>query len=449
MGETPSGRWSWGEPDDNDADDSSTVSAPTAPADEPTYLDEPVTARTPAVEVPTDAPPEPPVPAPPVPRPSPAPAAPARGPRWAMVALVAGLVGALAGGAVATVLDDEGDGGGTAAPTFGANTSRIARPEDIQSILARVQPGVVSIRTEAFQEGQGLFDFGLTPVRGAGTGMLLSTDGDVLTNAHVVAGAVTIRVTLFGETEARLADVRGVDEQADLAVVRLRDTGDLAGRPVTLGSSEEIQVGDAVVAVGNAVALPGGPTVTQGIVSAKDRTIDVGGIQLSGLLQTDAAINTGNSGGPLVNADGEVIGINTVVIQRSGGAAVQNIGFAIAIDTVKPLLDRLRSGAPAAPQGFLGVSTVTLTPEIRERFSLAPEAGAIIIDVVPGSPAALAGLERNDVVTRLGDEEIATNADLTDAVRSHAPGESVEVEFSRDRESRTTTVELGTRPAGG
>jgi len=437
---SPRGRWSWGEADeaDRDADGAPTKESELGHEDEPTSVEAPPMAPWPAPPEPADARLAPPVPEP---------AAPARSTRWALVALVAAVLGAAAGGAAATLLHD--DGPGTTVPAFGANTSRIAQPQDIQSILAKVQPGVVSIRTEAFDEAQSLFDFAPTPVRGAGTGTLLSADGDVLTNAHVVVGATTIRVTLFGETKARLADMRGIDQEADLAVVRLRDTGGLEGRAVELGSSEEVRVGDAVLAIGNALALPGGPTVTQGIVSAKDRSLDAGSERLSSLLQTDAAINRGNSGGPLVNSAGQVIGINTAVIQSSGASAVQNIGFAIAIDTVKPLLDRLRSGAPAAPQGFLGVSTVTLTPEIRERFSLAPEAGAIIIEVVAGSPAASAGLQRNDVVTGLGDAGIATNADLTDAVRDHPPGDRVEVRFVRDQQELTAVVELGTRPTGG
>ncbi|MGH9180592.1 MAG: S1C family serine protease, partial [Acidimicrobiales bacterium] len=422
--ETPRGRWSWGEPDPTDT--AGVVDGPPtdrAPTDEPPtvatevpYLDEPATAAPPPI--PRPAPPGPGS-GPPMP-----PAAPARGVRWAGVALVAALVGALAGGGVATLVadgDNSTDGGSTT-PTFGTNTSRIARPQDIQATLARVQPGVVSIRTEAFEGAQGLFEFAPTPVRGAGTGTLLSADGDVLTNAHVVAGATTIKVTLYGETKARPADLRGVDTDADLAVVRLRDTAGLADRPVTLGSSRDVQVGDAVLAIGNALALPGGPTVTLGIVSAKDRSLAAGNDRLSSLIQTDAAINRGNSGGPLVNSAGEVIGINTAVITGSGDSSVQNIGFAIAIDTVKPLLDRLRRDAPAPPQGFMGVSTVTVTPEIADRFSLAADDGAIIFEIVPGSPAALAGLEPNDVVTRLGEDRIATNADLTDAVRRHAPG---------------------------
>ncbi|HYE79453.1 MAG TPA: trypsin-like peptidase domain-containing protein, partial [bacterium] len=208
------------------------------------------------------------------------------------VALMAAFIGALAGGGVVAVVDDEGQNG-TTTSSFGRNSSVIARPQDIQGILEKVQPGVVAIRTEAFRGG-GRFDLEPRPVRGAGTGIILSPAGEILTNAHVVSGATTIRVTLFGETEARLADPLGLDTGADVAVIKLRQTSGLENRAVKLGSSSSLKVGDHVVAIGNALALPGGPTVTTGIVSALDRTLE-SDEQLSGLIQTDAAINPGNS----------------------------------------------------------------------------------------------------------------------------------------------------------
>jgi S1-C subfamily serine protease len=276
--------------------------------------------------------------------------------------------------------------------------------------------------------------------------MLLSTDGEMLTNAHVVDGATSIKVTLFGDKDARDADLLGLDDSADVAVVKLRDTKGLDGRPVKLGTSEKMKVGDDVVAIGNALALPGGPTVTEGIVSALNRSLDGAGDRLSGLIQTDAAINPGNSGGPLVNADGEVIGMNTAVIQGTGEALAQNIGFAIAIDTVKPMLDGLRRGAAGAPQGYLGVTSQTLTPDIAQRFDFAVDKGAVVVDVVAGSPADRAGLRRLDLITRVGDRQIATNADLQSAVRSHKPGDQVEIAWKRGTEDRTATVTLAARP---
>ncbi len=432
------GGWRWGDPGPAEPqDDAGGTGAPgSPPLEPPTY-----------------------VPAPPPPPPSttgwrPSPPAPPGPPRrdnrrWIAVAVVAALVGAATGGGIGALVADDDPPASAPTPRFGSNSSTIARAQDIQSILQRVQPGVVSIRTQAFQGGGGLFDLEPAPVRGAGSGMLLAPSGEILTNAHVVSGATSIKVTLDGETEARDADLLGADASADVAIIKLRDTRDLQGRPVRLGSSKDLKVGDSVVAIGNALSLRGGPTVTLGIVSALERSLGGNDQHLSGLIQTDAAINPGNSGGPLVNANGEVVGINTAVIQSTGRSLAQNIGFAIAIDTVKPMLERLSKGQSGGPQGFLGVTSVTLTPEIRERFGFTAEKGAVITEVVPGSPAATAGLRANDVITRVGDEDIETNADLQAAVRGLSPGSRVEVQWKRGTEDRKATVALAARPAGG
>ena len=440
--DTARGTWSWGPGDD---DDDRRAPEDTAPLD--LHVDEPPTvpprvesrppggiASPPWTPGPVSPPP------PPAPRPvAPAPAAATKARPWAPIAAVAALVGALVGGGVAAlVANDDEDATATAtAPAFGSNTSNLAAPQDIQGVLARVQPGVVAIRVAGFEGGFG-FDLSPNPVQGAGTGVILSAQGDILTNAHVVEGAAAVEVTLFGEREPRDADVVGTATDSDVAILRLRDTAGLDGRVVRLGESGRMKVGDDVVAIGNALALPGGPTVTVGIVSALERSI--GG--LSNLIQTDAAINPGNSGGPLVNSAGEVIGINTAV----AGQRAQNIGFAIAIDTVKPLLERLQAGERAPAQGFLGVSTVTLTPEVRERMDFGPEAGAIVVQVVAGSPAAAAGLLPNDVITRIGDQEIDTNANVQTAVRAHKPGDEVEIVWTRGEEEQRATVVLAPRP---
>jgi len=383
----------------------------------------------------------------PAPPPQPRDATGAR--RWLGVALVSALVGAAMGGGVGALVAGDDSARDSSAPASASNSSVIARPQDIQQILAKVQPGVVSIRTQAFQGGGGLFDLAPTPVRGAGTGVILTPSGEILTNAHVVSGATSIKVTLDRETAARDADLLGLDASTDIAIIKLRNPKGIERRPVSLGSSAGLKVGDSVVAIGNALALPGGPTVTSRIVSALDRTLAGGDQQLSGLIQTDAAINPGNSGGPLVNAEGEVIGINTAVIQSTGRSAAQNIGFAIAIDSVKPMLDRLRKGEDAAPQGLLGVTTVTLTPDIKDRLGLTADSGALIDEVATGSPAEAVGLRRYDVVTRIGDKQIRTSADLQAAVRAVAPGTRVEIQWKRGDEDRKATATLAGRPAGG
>jgi serine protease Do len=391
----------------------------------------------------------------PEPEPEPAPATepatePARKQRGLLVTLVvpllAALIGALVGGGIVAATQND-DKPASTTSSFGRNGSVIAKPQDIQQILERVQPGVVSIKTQAFQLGV----FGdAIPQSGAGTGMIVSDDGKVLTNAHVVRGATTIKVTLFNEKDARDADLLGIDPAADVAVVKIRDASNLP--TVKFGSSKDLRVGDDVLAIGNALALPGGPSVTEGIVSAKDRSIGTGDEQLESLIQTDAAINPGNSGGPLVNANGEVVGMNTAVIQSAGAALAQNIGFAIAVDTIKPLLTKLENGKGGVVSGqtFLGVSSTTVTPEIKQRFDLPVDKGAIISEVVIGSPAESAGFQPGDVITKFGDKNITSAEDLVSAVRAAKPGDKVEVQYVRGQSKKSATVTLGSRarPAG-
>jgi len=376
---------------------------------------------------------EPPAPPPPT---SPA---PGRGRNPLVIALVAAIVGGLIGGGLVAAFGPNHKGTSTTV-SFDRNSSRVAKPQDIQGILAKVEPGVVSVRTQGFQQGA------FFPVSGAGTGMILTGDGEVLTNAHVVKGATSISVTLFHETQARPADVISADSAADVALVKIRNASNLP--TVKLGDSDKLRVGDDVVAIGNALALPGGVTVTSGIVSALGRSIDDPSEQLSNLVQTDAAINPGNSGGPLVNADGEVIGMNTAVIQGtpSGDAIAQNIGFAIAANTFKQTLAQLRKGGPAAASAFMGVSTATLTSDIKDRYGLSVDKGAIVTEVVPGSPAENGGLAPGDVITKFGGKDIASAEDVLGIVRDHKPGDKVPISWQRGDRQMTGTITLGSRP---
>jgi len=251
-----------------------------------------------------------------------------------LAALVGGVVGYVAGSRSQQTIVEK----------FFPSTASLPKPADIQAVLAEVEPAVVSIQTLGGANAAG---FG--GVEGAGTGMILSSNGEVLTNDHVVAGASSVTVTLFGQSNQLAARIIGTDPAQDLALVQIEDAHGLP--TVHLGDSGSSRVGDGVLAIGNALALSGGLTVTEGIVSSKDRSLtavsQVTGHSenLSGLLQTDAAINSGNSGGPLVSASGLVIGMNTAVAESTqGNAPAQNIGFAIAIDTIKPLLAFLRSG---------------------------------------------------------------------------------------------------------
>ena len=298
-------------------------------------------------------------------------------------------------------------------PPAGGTTA----PLDVKGVLAKVEPAVVSITTSirsgGFRNGQA-----------AGTGMILTADGKVVTNAHVVAGANTIRVAIPGQG-TKTAHLLGSDAANDVAVVQIEGASGLP--TVTLGSSAALQVGDPVVTVGNALALDGAPTVTTGIVSALNREIDGESGPLHGLIQTDAPINPGNSGGPLVNAGGQVVGMNTAV---AGGA--QNIGFAIAIDQIKQLVPGLEQGqtAPVASTAFLGVSTED------------DAQGAAVVAVADGSPAAAAGIQTGDVIVSIDNRAIASANDLVAAVHSHKPGDKVSVGLQG---GRSVTVTLGTR----
>jgi S1-C subfamily serine protease len=210
---------------------------------------------------------------------------------------------------------------------------------NVASIIAAVEPSVVSVGT-TFTVHQGPFN---SVAQGAGTGIVLSSDGVVLTNAHVVASARSITVTLPGSNSALTADLVGQDTNADVAVIKIRNISGLV--PAPLGDSGKVQVGDSVVAIGNALALEGGPSVTAGIISALNRSIqEDAGNSLKGPFQTDTAISSGNSGGPLVNAAGQVIGINTALAASSSTNTATNIGFAIPINTAFQIATRLQRG---------------------------------------------------------------------------------------------------------
>ena len=210
---------------------------------------------------------------------------------------------------------------------------------DVAAVLDSVEASVVSIDT-IVQYNRGPFQ---GQSEGAGTGVIIdATQGYVITNAHVVEGATSITVTV-GDGAARTATLVAADSSHDIAVLQVADTTGLVAAP--LGSNDQVEVGDSVVAIGNALALEGGMTVTQGIVSALDRSLETETESLSGLIQTDAAISSGNSGGALVNAAGQVIGINTAVATSYAGVSVSNIGFAISIDNAIAVADTLIAGA--------------------------------------------------------------------------------------------------------
>jgi len=377
---------------------------------------------------------------------------------WVVIltAVLAGLAGGLVGAAVGVGSQR------TVVESFFPNQSALVHPQDIQAVLAKVEPAVVSIDSQSGGSGGSAGgDF----VEAAGSGMILTADGEILTNNHVVSGATSVTVTLFGQTRALSAHVVGTDPGNDLALVQIDHASDLP--TVTLGDSSRTRVGDSVLAIGNALALAGGPSVTDGIVSAENRSLsaqnDSGQTEnLTGLLQTDAAINPGNSGGPLVDAQSQVVGMNTAVASsRSGNAPTQNIGFAIAVDSVKPLLAQLRHGgtggtggsapqvAPVANSAYIGVTVGPVTPALQQQDHLTPSTGALVLSVQPGSPAQKAALRVNDVIVAFNGAAVQRPEDLTAAIHPLKPGDRTTVGIYRGSSRLTVAVTLGPRPSGG
>jgi S1-C subfamily serine protease len=342
--------------------------------------------------------------------------------------VAAALVGALAASLISVAIvanDDDPSEVRTALTTPEGSV-------DIQTILEDVAESVVTIETSVAAQGD-VFD-------GAGSGVVLSADGLIMTNAHVIAGSNSITVRTFDGAE-HPANLVGSEPGNDLAVIRADGVDDLV--PAELGVSESLLVGEPVIAIGNALNLGGEPSVTTGIVSAVNRSIDGPDGRLSDLIQTDAAINPGNSGGPLVDSTGAVIGLNTAIIENS-----QNIGFAIAIDSAKPIIEQLQEGngeiTPDTPR--LGVSTVpldSLNDAVREQFEIEASEGVFVVDVVPGSGAEAAGIQQGDVIVEIDGEQITSNDQVGEIVQGHEPGDSIEIVVERGGEERTLTAEIG------
>jgi putative serine protease PepD len=339
-----------------------------------------------------------------------------------LVAAVFGLFGGIIGTYVAqdTNLVDLNNSDSTtqitSAPVVVAEDDGLSSGSLIAQVAERLANSVVTISTTVSD------DFG--GGRGVGTGVVLTSDGEILTNAHVIEDASEVVVRFAGETEPRVAKVLASDLGNDLALIKVDATGLIAA---TFAKPGSVQIGDTVVAIGYALALDGGPTVTSGIVSALKRTIETDSGALNSLIQTDAAISSGNSGGPLVNLSGEVVGINTAVARGDSDSAANNIGFSISVDEVLIVIEQLREQANGAvrKEGFLGVGLAA-----REDGGQ----GAIITNVQPGSPADKAGILIDDVVLAVDGEPIDGQAGLVAAIRDAEPGQTVKIEIFRDGE---------------
>jgi serine protease Do len=272
--------------------------------------------------------------------------------------------------------------------------------------------------------------------RSLGSGVIISADGYIVTNNHVIDGGTDIKVSLNDKTEFP-ARVVGTDSKTDLAVLKIEKTG-LPALP--LGDSSKVQVGDVVLAIGNPFGV--GQTVTMGIVSATGR--DLGIEDYEDFIQTDAAINPGNSGGALVSADGHLIGINTAIMSRSGGN--QGVGFAIPASMARNVTDQIVHGGKVS-RAFLGVMIQPVTSDLARAFELAKSEGALISDVNPGSPAERAGLKPGDIVTKVDDHSIADSRALRLLIGDMAPGKTVQLAVVRDGVERRYAVTLGEQPS--
>jgi serine protease Do len=268
--------------------------------------------------------------------------------------------------------------------------------------------------------------------RSLGTGFIIDSNGFILTNNHVVDQSDEIKVKTTDNREY-FAEIIGRDPMTDLALIRIKT--DVSLPSLVLGDSDRLEVGDWVVAIGNPFGL--GNTVTAGIVSAKYRQIGAGAYD--NFIQTDTPINPGNSGGPLLNTVGEVVGINTAIFSQSGGSV--GIGFAIPINMVKDLLPQLKNGKVI--RGWLGVMIQKITPELRAKLNLLDENGALVGDVISGSPADQSGIKRGDVIVSFDGRLIRESRELPYIVASTSVGKTVSVQLIRKREKRNVQVKVG------
>ncbi len=317
--------------------------------------------------------------------------------------------------------------------------------EVVADVAEKVSPSVVSILTES-QASLGLRSFSQ---QSAGTGIIISENGYILTNKHVVDGANTISVVLSDGTSYEDVELVGSDPANDIAFLKIKDGKNL--KPAAIGDSSQVEVGEKVIAIGNALGQYQ-TSVTSGIISGLGRPLVAGSEatgdqqQLSNLLQTDAAINPGNSGGPLVNYNGEVIGINTAIDQDA-----QGIGFAIPINDAKGLIGSVTKDG-SVDRAFLGVAHIMLTSDVAKRFELKVTSGAYVTNeggdaVTAGSPAARAGLKEGDIITKIDGKNLNANNPLLSAISAHAPGDKIKLTYLRDGKEQAAEVVLAKYPS--
>jgi putative serine protease PepD len=355
-------------------------------------------------------------------------------PRTLLITVAAaGLLGGAGGAAIDHTLGGDGGTATAASPASTTPTAATSAPSNpapagalnAGQIYDRSKDAVAFI-TSRTSEGVA-----------TGTGFAISKDGYLVTNAHVVNGANSVTVKV-GDGKSLTAKVVGVDESTDIALLKV-DAGDTALATVTLGDSAAVDVGDPVFAIGNPFGLD--RTLTTGVVSALQRSIDApNGFAITNVIQTDAALNPGNSGGPLLDAQGEVIGVNSQIESNTSSATGQGqnsgIGFAVPSDTVKRVVAQLRATGKAT-HAYLGVQLA----------DAAGDGGATVGALTPNGPAAKAGLQRGDVVTAVDGKAVQSSEDLTSAVDARKPQDTMKLTVKRSGGEKTVDVKLGTRPA--
>jgi putative serine protease PepD len=359
----------------------------------------------------------------------------------ALLLIFTALGGGLAGAGL-LLLTGAGDGASTTTTVTEATTAAAAQRSDAsagldaRTLYANANPGVVDITSRGISSsGDGASPFGGSgqSATATGTGFVVDGKGHIVTAAHVVEGASSISVK-FQNGTTRTAKVLGTDEATDVAVLSVDPSG-LTLHPLALGSSASLSIGDEVAAIGDPFTYD--RSLSTGVVSGLDRTISApNGFTVAHAIQTDAALNPGNSGGPVLDASGRVIGIVDQIATNGSSQTSSGVGFAVPIDLVRSELSKLEAGQTVR-HAYLGVSTSDLGTGT---------AGALIQSVTSSGPAAGAGLRSGDVVTRIGSATIKGTNDLVAAVAAHAPGDRVQVTVKRGSNTQTVTVTLGTQP---
>jgi len=318
---------------------------------------------------------------------------------------------------------------------------------EFTDLVDHVIPSVVSITTVTAPDRDallrqffGIAGGGVAQNSKMGSGLIVSQDGYIVTNCHVVNGAAQVTVQLY-DGRSLPAVIAGADQRSDIAILKVAAEGLM---PIELGDSDEVKVGQVVFAVGNPFGLQ--ETVTQGIISAKGRR--TASEATHDFFQTSTTINPGNSGGPLLDASGNVIGMNTAVAGTlADGSSAQNIGFAIPAATIQSLLKSLLAGQTVVNHGaYMGIEMESLTPSLQQQYGFSVASGAVIMSVISGTPAASAGLLQGDIIVGINGTKIGGGADVQQVISSHHPGDVITISIVRGSKHLSIKLTLGTKP---